>query len=335
MKYCLNRKRDPLTPARAAALLGALLVLAVIWSLCAGASGLSLREALLHDGTARRILRYIRLPRTVAAVACGTALACAGAVIQGVLGNPLAGPNVIGVNAGAGFAMMLTASLVPYAHGWLGGAAAAGAFLACLFMLLLVRRTKASRITVVLAGVAVSAILSAGTDILTTLFPESMVGLTQFRIGGFADVNAASVYQGAMFIAFVGALVLRMAGRLNVLSLGEETAKSVGLDVPMTRTLLLLYASALVGTSVSFAGLIGFVGLVSPHMVRRLCRGDYRKIVPLSALAGAVMTLVCDTVARTAFAPYELPAGVLLSLIGGPFFLVLLLKGGRLHDRNA
>lgn len=311
-----------------------LLMAAAVWSLCAGASGISLREALAEEGAARRILRYIRLPRTVAAIGCGAALACAGAIIQGVLGNPLAGPNVIGVNAGAGFAMMLAGALIPWSNQWYSIAASAGAFAASLLVLLLTSRTKASRVTVVLAGVAVSAILSAGTDVLTTLYPESVVGLTQFRIGGFADVNALLVYQSVFCIVCLAALAVWEASRLNVLSLGEETARSLGLSVRWTRFLMLMLSSMLVGISVAFSGLIGFVGLVSPHMVRRHCRGDYRKIIPLSMLTGALMTLVCDIIARTAFAPYELPAGVLLSLIGGPFFLFLLLKGGRLHDRN-
>ena len=317
-----------------ALLLLVLLMAAAVWSLCAGASGISLRDALMEDGTARRILRYIRLPRTVAAISCGAALACAGAVIQGVLGNPLAGPNVIGVNAGAGFAMMLAGTLIPWGGQWYGAAAAAGAFAASLFILLLTSRTKASRVTVVLAGVAVSAILSAGTDILTTLHPESVLGLAQFRIGGFADVNAKLVYDSSVFIVFLAAVAVWKAAGLNVLSLGEETAQAVGLSVRQTRLWMLMISSLLVGAAVSFSGLIGFVGLISPHMVRRHCRGDHRKIIPLSMLTGALMTLVCDLIARTAFAPYELPAGVLLSLLGGPFFLVLLLKGGRLHDRN-
>ncbi len=313
-------------------LLGALLITATLFSLCAGASGLSLREALLENGAARRILMHIRLPRTVAAILSGAALACAGAIIQGVLGNPLAGPNIIGVNAGAGFMTLLASWLFPMSAGLLPAASFAGAFLTSLLILLLVQRTNASRLTVVLAGVAVSAILSAGTDLITTIEPEITLGLTAFRIGGFGGVSAKRVYGAAGYILPGLLAAMLMAKRLDVLCLGDETAQSVGLRVKSTRTMLLLLASLLAGAAVSFSGLVGFVGLMSPHMVRRMAGGEHKRLLPLSMLTGSVMMLICDTVARTAFAPYELPVGILLSLIGGPFFLLMLMKGGRAHD---
>ena len=313
-------------------LLGALLIATALFSLCAGASGLSLRQAILENGAARRILVHIRLPRTVAAVLSGAALACAGAIIQGVLGNPLAGPNIIGVNAGAGFLTLLASWLFPMSMGLLPLASFAGAFLTSLLILLLVQRTNASRLTVVLAGVAVSAILSAGTDLITTIEPEVTLGLTAFRIGGFSGVSAGRVYGAAWYILPGLACALLMSKRLDVLCLGDEAAQSVGLKVKSTRTALLLLASLLAGAAVSFSGLVGFVGLMSPHMVRRIVGGEHRKLLPLSMLTGTVMMLVCDIAARTLFAPYELPVGILLSLIGGPFFLLMLVKGGRAHD---
>ena len=315
-----------------AAVLGALLITATLFSLCAGASGLSLTEALLEDGAARRILVHIRLPRTVAALLSGAALACAGAVIQGVLGNPLAGPNIIGVNAGAGFMTLLVSWLFPMSAGLLPFAAFAGAFVTSLLILALVQKTAASRLTVVLAGVAVSAILSAGTDLITAMEPEVTLGLTAFRIGGFSGVSAGRVYGAACYIIPGLICALFMAKRLDVLCLGDEAAQSVGLRVKGTRTALLLLASLLAGAAVSFSGLVGFVGLMSPHMVRRVVGGEHRKLLPLSMMTGAAMMLICDTAARTAFAPYELPVGILLSLVGGPFFLLMLLKGGRAHD---
>jgi len=315
-----------------AVVLGALLMTATLFSLCAGASGLSLTEALLEDGAARRILVHIRLPRTVAALLSGAALACAGAIIQGVLGNPLAGPNIIGVNAGAGFMTLLMSWLFPMSAGLLPFAAFAGAFVTSLLILALVQKTAASRLTVVLAGVAVSAILSAGTDLITAMEPEVTLGLTAFRIGGFSGVSAGRVYGAACYIIPGLIFALFMAKRLDVLCLGDEAAQSVGLRVKGTRTALLLLASLLAGAAVSFSGLVGFVGLMSPHMVRRVVGGEHRKLLPLSMMTGAAMMLICDTAARTAFAPYELPVGILLSLVGGPFFLLMLLKGGRAHD---
>lgn len=325
MKCCLSKQRLGI-------LLGALLVSAALFSLCAGASGLSLMEAITQDGAARRILLHIRLPRTVAAMFSGAALACAGAIIQGVLHNPLAGPNIIGVNAGAGFTTLLCLWLTPSAAGLLPLSAFAGAFLTSLLILLITRKTNASKLTVVLAGVAVSAVLSAGTDLMTTLAPDIALGLTAFRIGGFGGVSAGRVYTAGLYILPGLMAALCMAKQLDVLSLGDEMAQSVGMKVSSVRTVLLLLASVLAGAAVSFSGLIGFVGLICPHMVRRVTGSDHKSLLPLSMLTGAALMLWCDTIARTAFAPYELPVGILLSLIGGPFFLWMLVKGGRGHD---
>lgn len=313
--------------------LGALLIFAALFSLCAGASGLSVAEAIRHpDSTAARILIHIRLPRTAAAILSGAALACAGAVIQGVLGNPLAGPSVIGVNAGAGFMTLLAAWLLPLSAGLLPLAAFAGALGTTGLILLLVKRTGASKLTVVLAGVAISAILSAGSDLITTLAPEVTLGLTAFRVGGFAGVSAVRVRQAAWYIVPGLAAAVLMARPLDVLTLGDEVAQSVGLRVERTRIGLLALAALLAGAAVSFSGLIGFVGLIVPHMLRRLSGGGHRTLLPLSMLGGAVLMLVCDTIARTAFAPFELPVGILLALAGGPFFLLLLLKRGQTND---
>ncbi len=325
MKCCLSKQRLGI-------LLGALLVSAALFSLCAGASGLPLMEAIRQDGAARRILLHIRLPRTMAAILSGAALACAGTIIQGVLHNPLAGPNIIGVNAGAGFMTLLCLWLMPSAAGLLPLSAFAGAFLASLLILLITRKTNASKLTVVLAGVAVSAVLSAGTDLITTLAPEITLGLTAFRIGGFGGVSAGRVYTAAMYILPGLMAALCMAKQLDVLSLGDEMAQSVGMKVSTVRTVLLLLASMLSGAAVSFSGLIGFVGLLCPHMVRRVTGSDHQSLLPLSMLTGAALMLLCDTIARTAFAPYELPVGILLSLLGGPFFLWMLVKGGRGRD---
>ena len=312
--------------------LALLLPAAALFSLCVGASGVSLTQGLADllrgvSSPAARIVRYIRLPRVLAAMLAGAALAASGVLIQGVLGNPLAGPNVIGVNAGAGFFTLLCACLLPSAAQLLPAAAFLGALLAALIILLLADRMGASRITVVLAGVAISSIFSAGSDLITTLDPDATLGMSAFMIGGFADVSASRLRIAAVYMlpALVASLLL--AGDLDVLALGDEVAASLGLRVRRTRVLLLAVASVLAGAAVSFAGLLGFVGLIVPHAVRRVVGGEHRHLLPLSMLGGALFTLLCDTAARTLFAPYEVPVGILLSLVGGPFFLFLLLKG--------
>ena len=320
-----------------AVILFLLLLAAAIASMCLGASGLSPRELWRAvregaDSPAERILLYIRLPRTLAAMLSGAALAVSGVILQGVLLNPLASPNIVGVNAGAGLAALLFACFFPGAAGLLPVAAFLGALAAALLILLLAGRMGASRLTVVLAGVAVNAILSAGTDLVTTLEPEATLGMSAFMVGGFSGVSAARVSAAAAYIAPALLLALLTADRLDVLGLGDEVAQSVGLRVQRTRVGQLALASALAGAAISFSGLLGFIGLIVPHALRRLTGGENRTLLPLSMLGGALFVLVCDTIARTAFAPYEVPVGILLALLGGPFFLWLLLhqrKGGR------
>jgi len=323
---------------KCAALLGLALTAALALSLCAGASGVSLWDGLAdclagRSSAAARIILYIRLPRTLAALTSGTALALAGVLIQGVLGNPLAGPNVIGVNAGAGFMTLLISCFFPGALRLLPLAAFAGALGASLLIYLLADRTGASKMTLVLAGVTVSAILSSASDLITTVSPEAALGMSSFMIGGFSGITYERLLNGAVCILPAAVAAVFLFRSLDMLGLGDEVAASLGLRVRRMRLILLCLASLLAGAAVSFSGLLGFVGLLIPHMIRRVTGSEHRYLLPLSALGGGVFVLLCDTAARTLFAPYELPVGILLSLIGGPFFLYLLLKhrkGGRL-----
>lgn len=314
-------------------ILALLLAAAALFSLCAGASGASLYEGLRDaltgsDTPAARIIIHVRLPRTLAALTAGAALSCAGVIIQGVLCNPLAGPNVIGVNSGAGFAALLAVSLaVPSV--FLPAAAFAGALAAAMLILLLSSRTNASRVTVVLAGVALSSIISAGTDLITTIDPEATLGMSTFMIGGFSGVTAERLRIAACYIIPALVLALISCGTLDILGLGDETARSLGMRVGAARCMQLMLAAVLAGAAVSFSGLLGFVGLIVPHAMRRIIGGEHRRLMPLSLLAGALFVVICDTVARTAFGAFELPVGILLALTGGPFFLILLIRTGK------
>lgn len=321
---------------RLAAILAPLMAAATLFALCAGASGASLAKGVGDILTGAntpeaRIIMYVRLPRVLAAIMSGAALSCAGVIIQGVLGNPLAGPNIIGVNAGAGFATLMVAALGASAA-LLPAAAFIGALGATLIILLISNRLGASRVTVVLAGVALSSIISAGSDLITTLDPEATLGMSTFMIGGFSSVSAAKLKAAACYIIPALIFALLTSGDLDILGLGDEMAQSLGLQVRRARAIQLTLASVLAGAAVSFSGLLGFVGLIVPHAVRSIVGGEHRRLAKLSILGGATFVLICDTVARTAFAPYELPVGILLSLIGGPFFLILLVKSRRGWD---
>ena len=325
---------------RSVAALGALLAAALLLSVGCGSQWYTparLWQALCAADAADpvwRILCFVRLPRTAAAVLAGAALGVAGALIQSVLNNAMASPNVIGVNAGAGLGALLAASLVPGAAALLPGAAFAGALAAALFIWMLAAVAGLSRTTLILAGVTVSSILTACMNTLKLLFPDAAVGSTAFLLGTLSGVTTAQVQRALPWLAAGFVLAALLAADLNVLQLGEDMAAGLGLPVARVRFAALLTAALLAGAAVSFAGLLGFVGLLAPHIARRLVGGDNRRLLPVTALASADLMLLCDVAARVLFAPFELPVGVLLSLVGGPFFLFLLLrrKRSRLYD---
>lgn len=316
-----------------------LCLLGTVLSLSLGAARLSLSELYQAicsgpNNTAGYIFWYTRLPRTAACLAAGAALATAGCILQSVLGNKLASPGIIGVNAGAGLAVTVCCALGALSGWAVSVAAFGGALAAVLTVVLLARRTGASRTTVILSGVAMNSILNALRDAVTTIVPEAGMLGSDFRVGGFSSISANRLTPAAILILVALCISFTLCNELDVLSLGEETAQSLGLSVKKIRTLFLLLAAVLAGAAVSFAGLLGFVGLLVPHAARRLVGNESRFLLPLCALGGAGLVTVCDLIARLVFTPFELPVGILMSIIGGPFFLLLLLrrKGGRSHD---
>ena len=313
------------------------LVTAVLLSFCMGTAALSLsdlKDAVINgpgSGVAGRIFWFARLPRTLATVLAGAALAVSGAVIQSVLTNKLASPGIIGVNAGAGLAVTICCA-VGAVSGWaIAGAAFSGALLAVLLVTLTARKIGASRTTVILGGVAINSFLNSASEAITTLVPEAGVQSADFRVGGFSSVAYTRLIPAGVLIV-VGLLVIfTLCNELDVMSLGEDTAQGLGLSVKKMRTIFLGIAALLAGATVSFAGLLGFVGLIVPHLGRRIAGSESRHLLPFCAVFGAGFVTICDLIARTLFAPYEIAVGILMSFIGGPFFIFLLLnkKGGR------
>lgn len=286
-----------------------------------------------HDRSspAARIVLYTRLPRTCAALLAGAALAVSGVVIQTVLNNPLASPSIIGVNSGAGLAVAVVCAAAPLAQKYTPIVAFAGALAGVLLVTGLSRRNGAARTTVVLAGVAVSALFSAGIDAVVTLVPEALNGVSDFRIGGFTGVTMKQLAPAAGMILVSLVIVFSLSQQLELLGLGGDTAQSLGLSVQPMRILLLILAAALAGAAVSFSGLLSFVGLIVPHTMRRFWGEDSLPLLVSSALGGALFVTVCDLLARMLFAPFELPVGIVLAFAGAPFFLWLLFRqrGGR------
>jgi iron complex transport system permease protein len=280
-----------------------------------------------YQSTEARILLYVRLPRVLGSLISGMALAVSGAVIQGVLANRLASPSIIGVNAGAGLAVTLC-SAFGIIGGWqLSLFSFLGAFFAVMIVSTGAKKWGASRGTVILLGVALNAFLGAVSDTVKTFIPEVSIISNDFRVGDFSSVTYAKVIPAAVAIIVTVIVLQTFASDLDVLTLGDENAKGLGLNTGVMRIVFLMLSALLAGAAVSVCGLLSFVGLLVPHAVRRIATSEAKHLVPLSALFGAGFVTLCDTLARVVFAPYELPVGIIMAFLGAPFFIFILIKG--------
>jgi iron complex transport system permease protein len=278
------------------------------------------------DAPEANILFYARLPRTLAALLSGAALALAGGVLQNVLANQLASPNVIGVNAGAGFGVTLC-----YAFGFVSGWAMSafaffGSLLSVICISLFAKSISASKSTVILGGIALNSILNALSESVAVLDPDVAMLKSEFRVGGFSSVSYTRLLPAACMIFLAMLLLFTLFHELDVVSLGDETAVGLGLSAKKYRALFLILAALLAGAAVSFAGLLGFVGLLVPHFVRKLTGNESKKFLPMTAVTGAGFVCLCDTITRVIFAPYELPVGIPMAILGAPCFVVLLMQ---------
>lgn len=198
--------------------------------------------------------------------------------------------------------------------------------LAVMLVAVTAQKIGASRTTVILGGVAVNSCLNAASEAISILVPDAGMQAADFRVGGFSSVAYSRLIPAGILIAVGLILAFTLCNELDVISLGEETAQGLGMPVKKMRTVFLGLAALLSGASVSFAGLLSFVGLLVPHVARKLVSNESGRLLPFCALCGAGFVTLCDLLARTVFSPYELPVGILMSFIGGPFFLFLLMK---------
>lgn len=316
------------------------LVISVILGLLLGASGISLPDIvkLIFGGdknsSEAKIFLYVRLPRVAASTVCGAALAVSGAVIQNVLSNRLASPSIIGVNAGAGLAVTLC-SAFGIIGGWrLSLFSFVGALLSVMLVSLGAKKWGASRGTVILMGVALNSLLGAISDCVVTFVPDVSIMSNDFRIGDFSSVTPTKLIPASVMILVSMAVLFTLSNELDVLTLGDENAKGLGQNTALMRVFFLILAALLAGAAVSVAGLLSFVGLIVPHIVRRISKSSSLHTLPLCALFGAGFVTLCDTLSRVIFAPYELPVGIIMAFIGAPLFIFILIKakGGRARD---
>jgi len=295
-------------------------------------------------GDAATIIWQIRLPRVLAAVVSGAGLAIAGAVMQSVLRNPLSSPYTLGVSHAAGFGAAIAITLfgagaisahiddaVVVQNPCMVTVCAFLASMAATAVLLLIARTRSSQPEVmVLVGVALAALFTAGTTFLQYFSSADQVAAIVFWT--FGDVGRAGWSDLAILVAVVlpcSAWFMLNRWNYNTLDAGDETARSLGVRVEHVRLVGMLLASLITAVVVSFLGIIGFIGLVSPHMVRRLIGDDQRFLIPGSCLVGGIVLLVSDTLARLVLAPVVLPVGILTAFFGAPLFLWLIVRGYR------
>ena len=292
-----------------------LAVLGAFLSLTKGSSVITMSqivELLLNPGMdpQSQIMWNIRMPRTIVGALVGINLSLSGAILQAIMRNPLADPHIIGISSGAGLAGVVIMILFPALEYLITPVAFVGAMLAA--------------ICIILAGVAVSAFLSAGISGLMIFYSDRVHGALMWMVGGLAARSWPHVSIILPYAAIGLVLALASASYLNILQLGDEMARGLGVNVEVTRIVMTAIAALLAASAVSVVGLLGFVGLVVPHAARLLIGSDYRFLLPAAALLGVAIVTLSDTFARVIFAPIELPVGIIMAFLGAPFFLFLL-----------
>jgi len=329
-----------MSPTKTFGLLALALVVALVAGVAFGAVAVSPVEifgaigravAGAERSSADAIVIDVRLPRVLLAALVGACLASAGVLYQALFRNALADPYILGISSGAGLGAVLVLAATTGATAMRYGAVPAGAFAgAAATMALVVRlasfRGRLDTTSLLLAGIAISYTLAALTSFVMVFAREQMSAVVFWMMGGLT--SASWEYVAAVTPMFVLGMVVPVASTraLNLMLLGDERAGQLGVPVERFKLIVLAAGSLLVAAAVSVSGLIGFVGLMTPHMVRLVLGPDHRTLVPASVLAGAVLMVLADLVARTVLAPVEIPVGIVTALAGGPFFVWLLVR---------
>ena len=311
-----------------------LLAAACLVSMAVGSAGYSVPEILRalfseEKSAIKTIVINLRLPRIILAILIGASLAAAGALLQSVMRNPLADPGTIGVSAGAGTAATTILLLFPNLTSSVPLFAFGGAALACVLIYMMAWKEGVDPTRIILSGVAINSVLGAYNSLLQLLNSDSLEGVLAFMNGSLSGRSWSQVRLLSVYASIGLVLAFLFIKSANALQLGDEMAKSLGVKVSGSRVLLSGVAAFLAASTVSVAGMIGFVGLVVPHISRLLVGSDYKAMLPTSVVLGALVLLVADTVGRTIVPGMEIPVGIVMAVCGGPFFLYLLRKKGK------
>lgn len=284
-----------------------------------------------EDSTVKTVIMQLRVPRVLLAVILGAALSVSGCLMQAVMRNPLADPGTIGVSAGAGTAAITILLIFPNLSMSLPMFAFVGAAFACVLIYVLAWKDGIDPVRIILSGVAVNSVLGAYNSLLQLMNSDNLSGVLAFMNGSLSGKNWQDVKIMAVYAAiglFLSFLCIRPA---NALQLGDEMAKNLGVRVNLARICLSAVAAFLAAATVSVAGMIGFVGLLVPHIARMMVGSDYKALVPTSILLSGCILLFADTIGRSIVPGMEIPVGIIMSVTGGPFFLYMLRKRGKFN----
>jgi len=313
----------------ALAVTGILLLVSVFVCVGIGSVKFTLSEvvrALFCDdaSTAHLLIMNLRLPRILCCCTVGICLSLSGCILQSVMRNTMASPSTIGVTGGASFAGYLMLCAMPGLSRYLPVGSIIGAFVTTMLIYALAYRRGVSPVRMILSGLAVSALFGALNDAIRTFFADSLGNVSGFLVGGFNGCSWDSFFMILPFTVVGVTVCAFLPSAMNILMLGDETAASLGLRTEFFRFVLIVVSSLLSGAAIAVCGLIGFVGLIVPHISRLIVGSDHRWLMPMSSMLGALLLVVCDTVGRVIMPPGEVPVSIILSLIGAPFFLWLL-----------
>jgi len=283
-------------------------------------------------GTTYEVIVWkVRMPRIIMSALVGGALAVVGAAFQGVFGNSLADPHILGVSSGAAlgatFGMLTGISVSFFGLGSIGVFAFVGAIVAVFFVYNVSKiGGEISTTNMLLTGTAISTMLSSIISLLMTFDQERIDRVYMWTLGSFTAANWEKNAFLVIVVTVGVAIMFSLSGKLNVMMMGEEEAKSLGVDTVRTRRTIIILSSMLVASSVSVSGVIGFVGLIIPHTVRMISGPNNKKLMPYAFLCGTIFLLMCDTIARTIASPTEIPVGIITSIFGAPYFVALIIK---------
>lgn len=275
------------------------------------------------------IIRDIRLPRVVMSVFIGASLSVSGILLQSVMQNPMADPGVTGISSGASVMVVFLMLYMPGAAYLIPIVGFIGGLIACAMVYFLAWKNGINAIRIILAGIAVNSILGAFVGMMNILNSDKLAGVLSWMNGSLSGKSWSQVKLCIIYSVLGLILAMFLHKNCNILALGDKTAKSLGFNPNKQRLLISAAGVFLAGMATSFVGVISFVGLMVPHIARLLIGSNHKYLIPFSALLGSSVLMLADTLGRTITAPYEIPVGIVMSVLGGPFFLYLLRKGGK------